>query len=125
MLDFQQKRKVRSFIYNRGTLVLLGILTLIVLRSTWIVFEKKIESEEMGNISLTHAKELRSREIALKSKIERLNTSSGIEEEIRSKFSVVKDGEKMVVVVEPDGSGLSTTTQNSGFWRRIWDFFKN
>ncbi|HEY4505440.1 MAG TPA: septum formation initiator family protein [Candidatus Paceibacterota bacterium] len=123
MLDFQQKRKVRSFMYHKVTLVVLGLLVLVLARSTWVVFEKKRDSENTKNLSLQNVLELEARDSELQSKIAKLETDSGIEEEIRSKFSVVKSGEKMVIVVENPDSSVSTTTSRLGFWTRLSAFF--
>ena len=70
MLDFQQKRKVRSIAYNKVTLFLLFLLIILVARSTWTVYQKKILSEEMKNISLKNVMGLRLRNEELKSNIE-------------------------------------------------------
>ena len=123
MLDFHQKRKIRSIMYHRITLVALSVLVLIILHSTWVVYKKEQESEEMKNVSLEQVKELRQRNDELTSKIDKLATVSGVEEEIRSKFSVVKDNENMVVVVPDKDSEASTTGSKISFWRKIWSFF--
>ena len=122
MLDFAQKRKIRSALYNRATLITLFVIVLIFLHSTWVVFEKKRASEEMKNLSLEHLDALQVRDKEVRSKIERLGTSSGIEEEIRSKFTVAKSGEKVVMVVE-DKPPTPTPATPLGFWRRILNFF--
>jgi cell division protein FtsB len=123
MLDFQQKRKVRGVMYHKATLIILGLLTLVVLHSTWAVYQKKRESEEMKNISLKNVEELRDRNVDLTAKIERLDTTPGIEEEIRSKFTVAKEQENMVVVVEDTDNNASATTSKKGFWGSIERFF--
>ena len=123
MLDFQQKRKIRSIAYHKVTLVILSILTLVFIHSVWIVYQKKHQSEVMKNISLQNTEELRLRDKDLKLKIENLETSIGIEEEIRLKFNVVKENEKMVVIVEGKSSGSSTTSSKTSFWQKIIYFF--
>ena len=122
MLDLQQKRKVRSVMYHPATLVILSILVIIIARSTWIVYQKKTESEEMKNISLQNVEELRLRNSDLTARVQRLETSAGIEEEIRSKFNVVKGNENMVVVVPDDNSQIGTTSPKTGFWQKFWHF---
>ena len=122
MLDFQQKRKVRRLIYHRVTLILLAILVLFAIHSTWIVLEKKRTSQEMKDVSLRNVEELRLRDEELKWRIERLQTPPGIEEEIRSKFTVAKNGENMVIVVDDDSKNMSTTSQKTGFWQKFWNF---
>ncbi len=123
MLDFHQKRKVRSFMYNKVTLVILFLLVLVLARSTWVVWQKKQESEEMKSVSMRNVEELRSRESELQAKMNKLDTDHGIEEEIRAKYSVVKEGENMVVVVEAENTEVATGTPKLGFWQKIGRFF--
>ena len=123
MLDFHQKRKVRAVLYHHITLVALFILVLVILHSTWAVYKKERESQEMKNVSLEQVKELKQRNDELTSKIDKLATVSGVEEEIRSKFSVVKNNENMVVVVPNKDSEVSTTSLKISFWQKIWSFF--
>lgn len=124
MLDFHQKRKVRGIMYHKVTLGFLAVLTLLSLHSTWSVFKKEKESENLMNISLEHVKELRKRNEDLQSKIDKLATVTGIEEEIRTKFSVAKDNENLVVVVPVDSSKASTTSPKTNLWQKIKNFFK-
>lgn len=121
MLDFHQKRKVRAVMYHRATLIVLSILVLLSIHSVWSVYQKKSTSEQAKEVALRRTEELRARDSELKSNIERLQTTRGIEEEIRSKFTVAKNGENMVVVV--DDSKVGTSTTQRGFWRKIRDFF--
>ncbi|MDQ5968987.1 MAG: hypothetical protein QG579_144 [Patescibacteria group bacterium] len=125
MLDFQQKRKIRSMAYSR---VVIGILLLVVLfmaHSTWTVYKKKMASEEMKNISLQNVEDLRQRNKDLESKISRLDTTPGIEEEIRLKFNVVKGDENMVVIVEDEREETSATGTTTSFWQKIKNLFAN
>ena len=123
MLDSQQKRKIRSVLYHRATLVILALLVIIVLHSTWTVYKKKRISEEMKVVSLQNVETLRLRNSEILSRIERLKTEVGIEEEIRSKFTVAKNGENMVVIVEEEKGGVATTSQSKSLWQRIKSFF--
>lgn len=123
MLDFQQKRKVRSFMYNRVTLGLLFIILVIVVHSTWVVYRKKVESEELRDLSLKNVEALRVRSEDLQIKIDRLNTKQGVEEEVRSKFSVAKDDENMVIIVQDEPS-TTEEVKKGGFWssfKSLWN----
>ena len=124
MLDFQQKRKIRSIIYHRVTLIALFLLVLLMLHSTWNVYNKKSDSENMKNVSFKNVEELRGRSDDLRVKIDRLSTEAGIEEEIRSRFSVAKANEAMVIVVDDDTSKASTTPTGNGFWQKFLSLFK-
>lgn len=124
MLDIQQKRKLRSFLYHKFVLAFLFVLTILFLHSTWVVYHKKVSSDEMKSLAKNKVLELTTRKKDLDSKIGRLATVSGVEEEIRSKFSVTKDDEKMVVVVPDNEVNASTTSKSVSFWSKIVDFFK-
>ena len=123
MLDFQQKRKVRSWMYNRVTIGLIFLIFVVVLHSTWVVYKKKVESAELRDISLKNVETLRNRSEDLQAKIDRLNTKQGIEEEVRSKFSVAKDNENMVIIVQ-DESTSSESVKKVGVWQKIMSIFK-
>jgi len=122
MLDFQQKRKVKSFMYNRVTLAVLLVVVLFVLNSTWSVYQKKRESERLKNVALGNVENLRGRDSELQAKIERLGTEVGIEEEIRSKFNVAKQEENAVIIV-PKSETNATSTNSSSFWQKVKKFF--
>ncbi|OHA93178.1 MAG: hypothetical protein A3H52_03115 [Candidatus Zambryskibacteria bacterium RIFCSPLOWO2_02_FULL_39_26] len=122
MLDFQQKRKVKSFMYNRVTLAVLLVVVLFVLNSTWSVYQKKRESERLKNVALGNVENLRGRNSELQVKIERLGTEVGIEEEIRSKFNVAKQEENAVIIV-PKSETNATSTNSSSFWQKVKKFF--
>ena len=123
MLDFQQKRKLRAVMYHKAILVLLAILVLFFIHSTWVVYQKKRTSEKVMLASSQSLSDLKARETELESRINRLNTPAGLEEEIRSKFTVAKENEAMVIVVDDDNKNMSTTSQKLGFWQKIWNLF--
>jgi cell division protein FtsB len=124
MLDFQQKRKLRSFIYNRITLLVLVILVVLVMYSTFGVWQKKQASEELKDAADKRLLELGEKYADLEKDIKRLNTREGVEEEIRSKFSVAKEGENMVVIVNDiEDEDLSSTTKTS-LWQSFINLFK-
>lgn len=125
MLDFQQKRKIRNMAYNRTTLIVLFILVLILGHSTWGVYSKKRSSERMKNVSFKNVEELRKKNKELTYKIERLDTVSGIEEEIRLKYNVAKDGESVVVIVDNEKKEVATTTTEANLWQKIKNIFVN
>ncbi|MFZ2522639.1 MAG: hypothetical protein WAX44_03120 [Minisyncoccia bacterium] len=124
MLDIQQKRKLRSVMYHKVTLGVLAVLTLFMIHSTWEVNKKKVSSQEMRKLAEERVNDLNRRKNDLNNKIDQLGTVSGIEEEIRSKFSVAKDGEKMVVVVEQNKKTATSTNKETSFWRKFVQFLR-
>ena len=67
---------------------------------------------------LSQIETLRAREKILNDDISKLNTEQGVEETIRDKFQVVKEGEKMVVIVDEEKkeNKESVTVSNHSFW---------
>lgn len=124
MLDIQQKRKFRNIIYHRITLGLLFVLVLLAVNSTWRVYLKKSESIAMREASTRRLNELEVRDQELDSKIKKLATVSGVEEEIRSKFSVAKENENMVIIVREDLATTTEVNQKQGFWSKIMNIFR-
>lgn len=124
MLDFQQKRKLRGFMYHRITLFVLGFLVVSSLYSTFGVWQKKKESEEFRKVAEKKLSELQNRHDNLEKDIERLETPEGVEEEIRSKFSVAKKGENVVVIVNDIAVDGSSSTEKVSFWQKFLNLFK-
>ena len=123
MLDFQQKRKIKAILYNRITVGFLLVIILFVIHSTWVVYRKDMESKELKKISEAHVSELNQRNDEIQSKIDKLATPVGVEEEIRSKFSVAKDGENVVVVVPSEDSNNVATSAPKSLWQKIKEYF--
>jgi cell division protein FtsB len=80
---------------------------------------KRKESVMMKETSEKRLTELELRNSELESKIKKLNTPSGVEEEIRSKFSVAKAEENMVIIVREEGVSSSTQKENDTIWSKI------
>ena len=123
MIDFQQKRKVRSVMYHKVTLVILGILVLLSLRSVWLIYQKQRESEELLKTSQQHVADLTARENEVHNEINQLQTPEGVEAEIRSKFSVAKIGENVVLIVDSTASSSQGKSPGKSWWQKIVDFF--
>ena len=123
MLDSQQKRKVNQVLYHKVTLVVLFVVVLFVIRATWIVYQKKLESEELRDISLRYKNVLEERDRELGLQMDRLETEAGKEAEIRSKFSVAKEKENIVVIVE-DSSTTKPAISSKSLWQKFLDLFK-
>ncbi|MEI6843487.1 MAG: septum formation initiator family protein [bacterium] len=124
MLDFRQKRKIRSFMYSRITLGVLVVLVLIAIRSVFVVYQKKLESENLKQMAESRKSELSARDKEISAEIERLGTESGLESEIRSRYNVAKEKENIVVIVDDNSSSTQATTTSLTVWQKIKNFFK-
>ncbi len=123
MLDFQQKWKAKTFLYSRGVRVFLTIVALYSLYSTYTVYAKKHESEQAVVEAEQRLIALSSKNTSLLEDIDRLQTDEGLEAEIRSKYSVAKGSERVVVLVEEEPAPLATTSEKKTRWQKIKGFF--
>ena len=123
MLEYQQKRKIKKRFYSRTVLIGLFIIALLFAKATWSVYQKKLESERNEKKAAAELADLEKRQQGLSVDINRLQTKTGVEKEIRDKFSVVKPGENMIVIVEPNQAS-TTASGGSGFFVRMWQTIK-
>ncbi len=127
MLEFQRKRKTQKFIYSYFSIAILIIVIFLLAKSVFGLYGKAQASIDARKKSEHEYKELSSRYDYVKGEIERLRTEEGIEEEVREKFSVVKPGEKLIVLVA--GAAVPKVEEEKGFFKKIFDktksFFHN
>jgi cell division protein FtsB len=124
MFDFYQKRKIRSLVNSRYTQ---GILLLFILLVGWSAFVRYQIAEEMSDRRERASQEaalLRSQKDALQEQVEYLSNERGIEAEMRRQFDVAREGEQVVVIVEPEAEleiqPLATSTEEETAWYQFW-----
>jgi len=123
MFGLLNKRWVRSFIFGKIGLIILAIIFTVFARGTWGVYEKARFAKENREQSEQNLRELEERERALEEELVRLNTSRGLEEEIRHKFDVGRDGEQLVVLVDAPEPEVVTDVREPNVWERMVRFF--
>lgn len=102
-------------------LTLLLIIALILGRGVWRLWFSNRLAEERRWESNQHLEDLTKRKKFLENKIANLKTDRGLEEELRTNFSVVRPGEKVINLLDKEGSG--STTASTTELRRWWQFF--
>lgn len=126
MNGFQQKRKLRKFLYSKGMLLALSVISVIFAQSTWKLWQRERETaretEALGN----ELAALVAKESTLSTRVAALKTERGVEEAIREKFKVAKQGEGVVVVVDPreKDDTMGETNPFLAWWKGIKKFFK-
>ena len=124
MFDFYQKRKLKTILTSRYTQAVLLILFLL---AAWSAFTRYQIANEMEGRRVLMENERASLEVqrdVLQGKVDYLSDERGIEAEMRRQFDVAKDGEKVVVIVEPEVKQevqpLSATTTEKKHWYQFW-----
>jgi cell division protein FtsB len=124
MMEFQEKRRLKRFLYSRITLICLLIIIFFLLIKVWDVYKKQALTRDYLAKTAASLESLQAREKMLSSEIERLNTEEGTEEEIREKYGLVKPGEEVIVVVDEDGmDSNSILPKEISFWQKLVNWF--
>ena len=121
MKSFQQKRGFRNILNSRPVLVFLSILVIFFTYGIIRFMGKMQVTQENRKIAENKVAELEKEKEKLSSDIAKLKTQSGVEESIREKFGLAKDGENMIVIVDDKTSPKTEVTTQVGFF----SFFKN
>ena len=123
-----QKRKIKHIVYSWWTVVTLLFLAFLFATNTWDGYKKYSESRRNVAGLAERLESTKNREGELQAKINYLNSERGLEEEIRDKFNVAKEGEEVVVIVGPEIEKNDDVKKEEslvkGLWSRILDVFR-
>lgn len=125
MIEFQKKKKFKKIVYSPIVLTVLFIFLLFIINGVWNVHERAIISSNSLKREQIELNKIIERERKLETSLEYLKTDQGVEDEIRSKFRAVKEGEKIAVILDDviATTTATTTEQNIGLWNRIINWF--
>ncbi len=100
MFDFHEKRKIRSILYSRWVVLGIFLLAAFFLTAVYDRYIVAIEMKEKLDVKRAEFDELNQRAQALESKVKYLEGDRGIEEELRNRFDVIKEGEQVVILLD-------------------------
>ena len=104
---------------------ILGILAVVLVFFIWGVvgfIGKARETSRNKQIAEDKIAQLQKEKDKLSADITKLKTDQGIEESIREKFGLAKEGEGMIVVVDDKTTSPTEASNSSG---SFWGFFRN
>lgn len=125
MLDYRKKRQFRKTVYGVPVLLLLVCVLAFVGKGTWNLFSKY--NDVRGKTIEVDAElvKLEAQKAEMQKRVGYLSTDFGKEEEIRNKFMVAKEGEGVIMVVDPKPvvvADEAVPTPNA--WDRFLNFFR-
>ncbi len=127
VFDFYEKRKIRSWLYSKVTIGLIATLALLVFVSVYKRYQVERQVAERRAAAEAELKELKERAVFLEEKVSHLENERGLEEEIRTRFDVAKEGEQVVIILENENetpvsqAALEPTAEPSFFSRlKFW-----
>lgn len=122
MREFQERRRVKKLLHSRYAIGLLLIIIVLVSRGVWGIYVKYDKSRALAEKSRADLAILQAREQTLTKSINALSTEEGKEKELRDRFGLVKEGEKMVILVDDATSAKpSANVINDSWWRKFLD----
>lgn len=134
MFDFHEKRKLRSLFYSKPVSVILFAFAILLSFSAYNRYSVAGDMKEKLEAKRAELQKLEERAQSLETKVEYLENERGVEEEIRNRFDVAKEGEQVVILIDPKKEGETeaskTAAGNSGMQQdgeieqSFWDFFK-
>jgi cell division protein FtsB len=104
MLEFYQKRSLRTVLHSPLALAIAVVICLGLVR---IVYDRySIEQEMIGKRVEAETKlhELETRKADLEKKVQYLSNDRGIEAEMRRNFDVARPGEQVVIIIDKEAT---------------------
>lgn len=124
MTNLLRKKKYRRFLFSKVGIVIVLVLTVLVSRAAWNVYEK----ERMTRAKVVGAEyeleELKEREAELERDLALFATSEGIEEEIRDTYGFAKEGEEVLIILEEEENTAGFTQSKPTLWQRFLSLFR-
>lgn len=109
MFDFYQRRKLRTFLSQPLTRLVLLILAILMVWAAYTRYSKlEMVSARRAEVE-NEVEHLRQQKETLQKQVEYLSDDRGIEAEMRRQFDVALPGEQVVVIVDPEHKDASTT----------------
>ena len=125
MAEFKKNKKLKGILFSKVTLLVLFVFSVILIILLIDIIPKEISTRRNKQTVLDQLNSLKNQSLALGSQIEKLKTNDGLEEKIREKFRVVKEGERLIVIVDDQNSSNGApTSKTGGFWNFLKNLFK-
>ena len=115
MLDIRERTRLRRMLYAKPTIIMLALFVAFLFHGVWGIYQKSEEAAAKRDKAEAALAAMAAREKELREDIERLSSGEGVEAEIRDRFMVAKEGEKVMIIASPDATKVHTVmvTDNS------------
>lgn len=116
MFDFHEKRKIRRIIYSKPVIGVLFLGAGLMSISVYNRYEVAKEMEKKLEDRRIELSELHMRAESIEAKVKYLKDERGVEEELRNRFDVAKEGEQVVILVDkkPEKNGDEAIVTDPG-----------
>lgn len=111
----RHKALVRLF-WRRLGMMMLVLLVILAGLALWRVYQKERDSRELRRQAEVKLADLKEQETSLSTHIQSLRTERGKEEALREQYSVGREGEGLIVIVEPEQPEPVQATSSMRLW---------
>ena len=122
MLRASEKRVLKKILFGKIGLIVLVVVFALFANGAWGVYKKASFAKENRELAEKELHDLNEREAALQEEMTRLNTPRGLEEEIRQKFDVGREGEQLIVLVDAPEPEPVVDVSEPSIWERLVNF---
>lgn len=117
-----QYKRLKRIVFSVPAMLVLAALVIAVGTAAWNMHQTYQDTQETVNRLKEEKRELTGRLEAAQSAAAQVSTNRGLREEIRSKFSVAKPGERVIVLNDSNRQPATTTTdEKPSFWQQLGD----
>ncbi len=122
MREFQERRRFKKLLHSRYAIAFLVILLLIFVRAVWGIYVKYEKSRDIAERVKSDLVTIEVRQKSLASAVAALKTDEGKERELRDRLGLVKEGERLVVLVDDVPKAETGINDiNDSWWRKFLD----
>jgi len=122
MRRIKRRNRWQKIFYSPPVLLLCLLLIILLVRSVWQINTKREFVTSEAEALQAQLKRLEERKKTLEANLQFLASPRSVEAEIRSKFFVAKEGEKVIAVV-PQQEIMSGLATSSSPWLKRWEEF--
>jgi|GEM_PF-1003634 len=121
MLEVRRKYRMRRFLGSGISFFLVLVLLVIFVQAAVGMNMKAREAKEKRALAMDELRRLEARQTDLQTEIARLSSDRGIEEELRDRYFIAKEGERVAVVNigEPEAGTGPQEIKKGGFWKKL------
>lgn len=123
MREFEERRKTRKLLHSRYAIAALFVIVVLVSRGVWSAYDKYRKSSEVAERMRTELSSLKQKESTLSASLSELDTPEGKEREVRDRFGAVKEGERLIILLDDEPTSTPVSSDDDGIWDRIKALF--
>jgi len=120
-MDYRKRKNINKVIYSRPFLLVFFMITAFFVYTVVSIAPKVIETKKNKNMVKAEFENFTNQEEKLKLETERTQSKEGIEENLREKFRVAKEGEGLIIISDEEIKEVVKYEGKKGFLY----FFKN